>query len=222
MSKFKGRIKPHVASEKLSSFTAESPGPGAYDSHSSFSRQSKSTKKSSPTVKFGSADRDNYKKQYITAAQQKKVPSNYTGEISYLGGSSSSMGKMSSSTRKSAPKFGFGSSSRFGNSKSKRVTSDVDYASGSMSSMAKQAQSTKKSSPAFGFGTQERDRYNSQYLSKAHSQKQIIRTTEAVDFSDSTRSFGSQVKSTKKTSANFGFGTSSRAHASKTYMPKNF
>ena len=56
---------------------------------------------------------------------------------------------------------------------------------------------------------------------KTH-QKNNQNGVRSADFTDSTQAFGKQANSRKKTSSNYGFGTSSRAHATKTYVPNNF
>jgi hypothetical protein len=83
--------------------SAASPGPGAYESASTFGKQTRSKKKTNPIPKFGTSQRSAVNKQYISAKHAKLTPSSYSSE-SYYGdlAGTTSMGKMPNSKLKSA------------------------------------------------------------------------------------------------------------------------
>lgn len=218
---FTGPLKPHVPGGNLTN-SAASPGPGAYNSTSSFGRMAESKKNSNPQSKFGTSLRESSNRQYISPKHQKSMPSSYSN-TSFYGDleSTSTLGKMSSSKLRTNPKFGFGSATRFTQGKGSS-TKNVGYSEKEYGSTGKQVNSKKKSSPSFGFGTQERDRYNKMYLSKKHAAKSISNLTAEADFMGETSGMGKQTTSKRKTSSKFGFGTSSRAHNAKVYCPKDF
>jgi hypothetical protein len=60
------------------------------------------------------------------------------------------------------------------------------------------------------------------YLSKQHAAKSISTLTSDADYMDDVSGMGRQTTSNRKSQAQYGFGTSSRAHNSKVYMPPNF
>ena len=111
-AKFSGKRQPHVPRERLTNAQA-SPGPGAYNTQSSFGNQTLSEKSSPKKTKFGKEDRETISKLYMTAEQSKKMPSKYTEEI-YVGDNkaNSSLGKQVSSSKKTARSSGFGTSQR--------------------------------------------------------------------------------------------------------------
>eukprot|EP00946_MAST-07B_sp_MAST-7B-sp1_P002625 g2625.t1 len=218
---FSGPLKPHVPEERLSNKSAM-PGPGAYESRSQFGKMSNSKRATAASSKFGRSKRESVNRQYISPKHQKSMPSSYTSQNFYGDlETTSTLGKMSNSQLKNNPKFGFGTSQRF-KSSAKSSTANVDYGDMGNGATGRQINSKKKSSPSFGFGTQKRDRYNKMYLSKAHAAKSISTLTSQADFMIGSGAMGKQRESTKKSTAQYGFGTSQRGHAAKRYQPPNF
>ena len=220
---FSGSLKPHVPQERLSNRSAM-PGPGAYNSRSQFGKMATSKRASAAVPKFGRSKRESVNRQYISPKHQKPMPSSYSAENFYGDlESTSTLGKMSNSQLKTNPKFGFGTSSRFKSGGGRSATSNVDYGNvQDCGATGRQVKSKNKTSPSFGFGTQKRDRYNKMYLSKAHAAKSISTLTSQADYIIGTGAMGKQRNSRKKTTAQYGFGTSQRGHAAKRYQPADF
>lgn len=112
VKKFSGKKQPHMPREKLTN-AQHVPGPGAYDTKSSFGNQTMSSKTSPQKTKFGKDTRGTLDKTYISAEHSKKLPSNYSQEI-FVGEISkvSAIGKQVSSSKKTAKSYGFGTSQR--------------------------------------------------------------------------------------------------------------
>ena len=121
-----GPLKPHVPASHLTN-SAASPGPGAYNSSSTFGRMSQSKNQSNPNAKFGTSKREDSSKTYISQKHQKSMPSSYSQE-SYYGDleKATSMGRQASSSKRTSANVGFGKANRF-NKINKNSTSNVDY-----------------------------------------------------------------------------------------------
>ena len=88
---------------------------------------SQSKNQSNPNAKFGTSKREDSNKTYISQKHQKSMPSSYSQE-SYYGDleKATSMGRQSSSSKRTSANVGFGKANRF-NKNNKNSTSNVDY-----------------------------------------------------------------------------------------------
>ena len=92
------------------------------------------------------------------------------------------------------------------------------------SSFGKQTMSRKKSSKNLKFGSEQRDTITKLYISRDQAKKQPSKYSEEIYCGTikNNSSIGKQSVSSKKTQSCYGFGTGTRDHVSKLYVPKNF
>jgi hypothetical protein len=166
---------------------------------------------------FGSADRDSYQKQFLSADHQSKMPLSTTVKVDYMP-EMTSIGKMSDSTRKTLPQYKFSQAPRdqyqrqylspdHQSKMPQATTTAVDFMS-DRPSCGKMSESQRRTLPSFSFSHAPRSEYEKQFLTPGHQSKMVQLTTKDVDFGPERTTMGPQA--TLKQTPSFGFGTTSR------------
>ena len=150
------------------------PGPGAYESDSAFMSQTLSGRNSDPFYGFGSSDRDNVKKVFISTAHEKAkhgIQSPGPAALYHRKGAFGRHGRELGSFEPS-PEFGFGTDDRW--QRLSRNLSDSAELPGPGSyhhdsTFNTQHSSKRRTDSSYGFGTSNRDMQSKVFLSEFHA-----------------------------------------------------
>ena len=216
-------LKPNTTTASSNSFLVP-PGPTEV-------QRGNSRMKNTPRFAFGTGSRDAWYKTYADkqSARPGARPSTLTAsaKVSLL---SSSIGEKSSDSRRpTTPSFSFGSSKRDGLERAHgRAKADVAYLS-QKSSLGDhegvRGDSRKIRAPSFGFGSSTRDSFNklAAKVRPGERPSELTRGATVLDpMTGSGRGIGRQVDSKRQTLPSYGFGTSSRDHASRMVVKPHF
>lgn len=145
---------------------------------------------------------------------------------------STSCGSQALSSKKSQSSYSFGKASRDEYMKSYLSKKHQAVMSNNQNpgpgnyepskSTGKQSDSRKKTQSQWSFDKAKRDAYETQFLTASHQAKMPSRTTKDVDYTpvESKSSCGKMALSTKRTSANYKFGTQKRDGPNNMYLSK--
>ena len=186
------------------------PGPGSYKRDSSFMAQNLSTKQTAPSAGFGTSNRDNLEKVFITEEHNKiNFGIHSPGPSAYNAGSS--VGKQTRSDNTSAPSWQIGKDSRFQYDFVKRAQKVPGAGQYSIkSTVGKQVDSTKPSMPQHSFGSGTRAATNKLFISVEHEKSQHGLNSPGPATALPSSSMGRQMNSNSKSQNPFSFGTSKR------------
>lgn len=174
--------------------------------------QHDSKKATAPIYGFGSADRANLSKVFLTPEHAKSdYGKNGPGPIYEL---KSSFGKQDNSKNPSGPLYSFGTADRFQKpsaSLSKRSTSvPGPGAYSSPSSLGRQGDSGKDSAPQFGFGSSTRHHQEKVFLSAEQAKVNFGLNSPGPSAYQTKSSVGVQASSKNETAPIYGFGSEER------------
>jgi len=187
----------------LSTSQIKPPGPGAYNAKSSLGKQTVSLKKTAPTCRFSTADRNKYSKQYSGVQGQMNTDEDNPG-FGYAH-NSSTFASQASSKKTSAPAFSFGASANVD------IRKPRPRNHGKTSSGQRRARTAPSNASRDKKGA--RDNYDWLYPARA-SRKMASDYEKKLDGCDLTKSNEYQ-----KAPA-FGFGSGRRFNDSE-YLPQN-
>ena len=192
---------------------ASSPGPGAYGARGSFGTQA--SRRSEPSVGFGSAGRAHFSKVYVSEEHQKSLHGiNSPGPLSYK--LKSTVGKQEDSRKASPPAWAFGGEGRFRYDYVRRAALQPGPgAYNLLQSVGRQVASTSPSAPEAGFGTSDRHTQNKLYLSPEHEKMHFGKQSPGPSSYTLPSSVAKQHLSRNASMPSWGFGTASRWPSSK-------
>lgn len=174
-----------------------------------FGQQHDSKKSTAPIYGFGSADRANLAKVFLTPEHSKSdYGKNSPGPIYEL---KSSIGKQSSSKCGSSPLFSFGTADRFNKPKTgpgQAVPGPGAYQC--PSSLGTQADSTKGSAADHGFGSSTRHHQEKVFLSEESAKVNYGVGSPGPSAYNSRSSVGKQASSKNETSPTWAFSSEER------------
>lgn len=184
-------------------------GGGALSGRSMFGQQHDSKKTTSPIFGFGSADRVQLQKVFLTPEHSKSdYGKNSPGPIYDL---KSSVGKQASSKNYSASEFSFGTADRFAKAKTgpgQSVPGPGAYQS--PSSIAKQVPSAKTTAPDYGFGSSTRAHAEKVFLSEEQAKIQYGAGSPGPSVYQSKSSVGKQPSSKNESAPSWVFSSEER------------
>uniref|UniRef100_A0A7S3D5X6 Flagellar associated protein n=1 Tax=Palpitomonas bilix TaxID=652834 RepID=A0A7S3D5X6_9EUKA len=189
------------------------PGPGQYDLESSLGKQVNSKSKSSPSAPLSSRLASGAAifapKAYISPKHMEVNYGQYSPGPAY--GQPVSLGKQSSSNKRTLPAWKFGEARRFKYdelSQSARMPGPGAY--GQKGAVGEQIVSAKRSLPAFGFGSATRDHSSKVFISRKHEKMQSSKDSPGPSAYNAVSSLGTQPRSTQSSTPSWGFAKANR------------
>lgn len=183
--------------------------PAGPTGRSMFGTQHDSKKSTAPIYGFGSADRQQLQKVFLTPEHAKSDYGKMSpGPIYDL---KSAMGLQSSSKKVSAPLFSFGTSDRFAKPKTgPGLSVPGPGAYQSPSSLGKQGDSSKNSAPDYGFGSSTRSHQEKVFLSEESAKINYGVMSPGPSAYQSKSSVGVQASSKNDTAPSWAFSSEER------------
>jgi len=178
---------------------------------SMFGKQTDSRKETAPQFGFGSSDRQNAAKVFVTAEHAKSSYGKESpGPVYEL---KSSIGKQDSSKNESSPLFSFGTADRFAKpagSVPTRASVPGPGAYQSPSSIGKQGNSTKQTAEAYGFGSSTRLHQQKVFISPDHAKTNFGEASPGPSVYNQKSAVGKQPDSKKESAPSWAFSSEER------------
>lgn len=176
-----------------------------------FGKQHESRKSTAPMYGFGSSDRSNMNKVFVTSEHAKAMYGKESPGPVY--DTKSSLGKQESSKNNSSPLFSFGTADRFAKPAGTVPTKTAVPGPGTYgqpSSIGKQGDSTKQTAEQAGFGSSTRAMKEKVFLSEEHAKTNFGECSPGPAVYNMKNACGKQADSKRETAASWVFSSEER------------